>query len=213
VPFDLTRSEAAAYAACCLLVVVLGWRVLRSDAGQTTAAPAGAAAGTATTASAAATGDGASVSAAPARDTRSTVHVVGAVRRAGVYTLRAGDRVQDAIARAGGATGHANLQAINLAAKVADGQQIVVPRKEAAGAAASATADGVKASAGVSGPVNLNSATAEQLDTLDGVGPATVQKILEFRQQHGGFSAIDDLAQISGIGPKRLESLRTQVTL
>ena len=80
-------------------------------------------------------------------------------------------------------------------------------------AAASATAEGGKASAGVSGPVNLNSATAEQLDTLDGVGPATVQKILEFRQQHGGFSAIDDLAQISGIGPKRLESLRTQVTL
>jgi competence protein ComEA len=155
---------------------------------------------------------------APAADTGATVHVVGAVRRSGVYRLRVGQRVQDAIARAGGATARADLQAINLAAKVADGQQIVVPRKGAAGVAPAAAAGAAEAgsavgAAGGGGPVDLNSATAEQLDTLDGVGPATAQKILEFRLQHGGFSSIDDLAQIPGIGPKRLEALRAQVTV
>jgi competence protein ComEA len=187
--------------------------VLHADGGSEQAAPAVAASRTTGTA---ASSGGASVSAAPPRDTSSTVHVVGAVRRAGVYRLRAGQRVQDAIARAGGATAHADLQAINLAAKVADGQQIVVPRKGSGGGAAAgsvAAEPGGGAAGPASGPVNLNSATAEQLDTLDGVGPATAQKILQFRQQHGGFSSIDDLSQIAGIGPKKLESLRTQVTV
>ncbi|MCW2983809.1 MAG: ComEA family DNA-binding protein, partial [Conexibacter sp.] len=128
----LSRSEIAAYAACCVLVVLLGWRVLRADgSGSATAAAPAAAAGFAAgsgSGSATAPGSGgASVAAAPARDTRSVVHVVGAVHRPGVYRLAAGRRVQDAIARAGGATGGADLQAINLAAKVADGQQVVVP--------------------------------------------------------------------------------------
>ena len=227
-PFDLTRSEAAAYATCCLLVVILGWRVLRSDghapAGVAPAATAGAPTGSPTTPGAAGDGggaDGVSVTAAPARDGSATIHVVGAVRRAGVYRLRLGQRVQDAIARAGGATAHADLQAINMAAKVADGQQVVVPRKGTARAGADASAGGGAAAApGASpgaaapaAPVNLNSATAEQLDTLDGVGPATVERILEYRSQHGGFSAVDELGQISGIGPKRLESLRAEVTV
>jgi competence protein ComEA len=219
VPFDLTRSEAAAYAACCLLVVLLGWRVLGSDGGSEGGAVAGAARTTTSSSSSSPpAGDGVSVSAAPAREVSATVHVVGAVRRAGVYRLRGDQRVQDAISRAGGATAGADLQAINLAAKVADGQQVVVPRKgragapaTAAGGADAATASGAPGAA--SAPVNLNSATAEQLDTLDGVGPATAQKILEYRSQHGGFSSIDDLGQIPGIGPKRLESLRAQVTL
>jgi competence protein ComEA len=138
------------------------------------------------------------------------VHVVGAVHDPGVYRLAAGARVEDAIERAGGATGGADLQAVNLAAKVADGQQIVVPRRSSAAAAAGAAQGTASAS---SGPINLNSATAEQLDTLDGVGPATAQKILEYRTAHGGFASVDDLAQISGIGPKRLEALRAQVTV
>src|SRR4051794_16573099 len=205
---------------------MLGWRVLRSDghapAGVAPAATAGARTGSATTPSAAGDGggaDGVSVTAAPARDGSATIHVVGAVRRAGVYRLRLGQRVQDAIARAGGATAHADLQAINLAAKVADGQQVVVPRKGTAPGGASAgggaaAVPGASPGAGApAAPVDLNSATAEQLDTLDGVGPATVQKILEYRSQHGGFSAVDELGQISGIGPKRLESLRAQVTV
>jgi len=209
VPFDLTRSEAAAYAACCLLVVLLGWRVLRSEGGAGGAAPA------ATVASAAASSSSPAVTAeaAPARDTTATVHVVGAVRRSGVYRLRMGQRVQDAIARAGGATARANLQAINLAAKVADGQQIVVPGKGGAAAAPAAAAPAVGGAAVGGAPINLNSASAEQLDTLDGVGPATAQTILEFRTEHGGFSSVDDLSQIPGIGPKRLESLRAQVTV
>lgn len=217
---DLSRSELAAYAACVVLVVLLGWRVLRSDGERSTTPVAGRAAATTTTAGAS---EGPSVSVAPARDGSATVHVVGAVRRPGVYRLRLGQRVQDAIRRAGGASGATDLQAINLAAKIADGQQIVVPRRAVGGGGAAA---GGGAPAGVavggrsgatgaapSGPINLNSATAEQLDTLDGVGPATAQKILEYRTQHGGFSSVDDLAQIPGIGPKKLEALKTQVTV
>jgi competence protein ComEA len=213
---DLSRSELAAYAACAVLVVLLGWRVLRSDGGTSTAVAnggRGAAAGT-TTASAAS--DAPSVSIAPARDASVVVHVVGAVRRPGVYRLRLGQRVQEAIRRAGGAQGGADLQAINLAAKVADGQQVVVPKRGAlaagVGAAAGAAAPG-GAGAAPSAPVNLNSATAEQLDTLDGVGPATARKILEYRTQHGGFSSVDDLDQIAGIGPTKLAALKPQVTV
>ncbi len=220
---DLSRSELAAYAACVVLVVLLGWRVLRSDGSVSTssAGDRGGAATTRTTSS-----DTPSVSVAPARDGSAVVHVVGAVRRPGVYRLRLGQRVEDAIRRAGGANGATDLQAINLAAKIADGQQVVVPRRAgaatggagvAAVSAAGAGAAGAAASGGTggapSGPINLNSATPEQLDTLDGVGPATAQKILEYRTQHGGFSSIDDLAQIPGIGPKKLESLKAQVTV
>lgn len=214
---DLSRSELAAYAACVVLVVLLGWRVLRAD-GEASRAPVRGRGGAATTTGA----SGApSVSVAPARDGSATVHVVGAVRRPGVYRLRLGQRVEDAIRRAGGASGATDLQAINLAAKIADGQQIVVPRRgagqgesgAAAGGGVGGAAGGGAAGAAPSGPINLNSATAEQLDTLDGVGPATVAKILEYRTQHGGFSAVDDLAQIPGIGPKKLEALKAQVTV
>jgi len=199
---DLRRSELLIYAACTVLVVVLGWRVLARDG----AAPAGSpAAGGSSSAPAV------SVSPPSAAARRAVVHVVGAVREPGVYRVDDGTRVEDAIERAGGATARADLSAINLAAKVADGQQVVVPRRGAtsAGAAPGAGAAGAPAS----GPVNLNSATAEQLDTLDGVGPSTATKILEYRTAHGGFSSIEDLAQIPGIGPKRLESLRKQVTV
>ena len=216
---DLSRSELAAYAACIVLVVLLGWRVLRAD-GEASTAPAPGR-GVATTTTAGASG-GPSVSVAPARDGSATVHVVGAVRRPGVYRLRLGQRVEDAIRRAGGASGAGDLQAINLAAKIADGQQVVVPRRATAmggsatgdGApAVAADAAGTTAGTAPSGPVNLNSATAEQLDTLDGVGPATAAKILEYRTQHGGFSSVEDLAQIPGIGPKKLEALKAQVTV
>jgi competence protein ComEA len=215
---DLSRSELAAYAACVVLVVLLGWRVLRSD-GSASTTPVEGRGGAATTTST--SPDAPSVSVAPARDGSAVVHVVGAVRRPGVYRLRVGQRVEDAIRRAGGAEGDTDLQAINLAAKIADGQQVVVPRRAAAGGvgavpaggATGAVGTGAAAGAAPSAPVNLNSATAEQLDTLDGVGPATAQKILEFRTQHGGFSSVDDLAQVAGIGPKKLEALKAQVTV
>lgn len=195
-PSGLSRTELATYAVCAVLVVVLGLKVLHSDGGAA-AAPAGQT-----------TGRSAAVAVSAPRAAEALVHVVGAVRRAGVYRVAAGKRIEDAIRLAGGATAHADLQAINLAAKVADGQQVVVPRRGAAPAGAPST-PGAAASA----PVNLNTATAEQLDTLDGVGPTTAQKILAFRQQHGGFSSVNDLTQIPGIGPKKLAALKTQVTV
>jgi competence protein ComEA len=138
------------------------------------------------------------------------VDVSGAVRHPGVYELAAGARVLDAVRRAGGARHGADLQSVNLAAKVTDGVQIVVPRKGAA-AAATGGADAGPAGA-TAGPVNLSSATEAQLETLDGVGPATAAKILDFRRQHGGFTSVDELDQVSGIGPKKLAALRGKVT-
>jgi competence protein ComEA len=133
------------------------------------------------------------------------VHVVGAVRRPGLYRLREGSRIADAVARAGGATRRADVSLVNLAAPVADGAQVVVPRRAPAGAAA-AGIGGTPAAPG--GPVHLNTATLEQLDELPGVGPSTAQKILDFREQHGAFTSIDELDAVPGIGPARLEQLR-----
>jgi competence protein ComEA len=132
------------------------------------------------------------------------VHVVGAVRRPGLYRLPERSRIADAVSRAGGATRRADLSAVNLAAPVSDGVQVVVPvRVPAAPGGASAAAPGA-----ASGPVHLNTATLEQLDALPGVGPVTAQKILDYREQHGAFSSIDELDAIPGIGPARLEQLR-----
>jgi competence protein ComEA len=138
------------------------------------------------------------------------VHVTGAVRRPGVYRVPAWARLDFAVKRAGGAAAGANLEGVNLAAKIADGQQVVVPRKGAAGAASGELGVGDPAG-GPSGPVSLNTATPEQLDQLEGVGPATAQKILEWRKQHGGFRSVDDLKQITGIGPKKFAALKDKV--
>jgi competence protein ComEA len=135
------------------------------------------------------------------------VDVVGAVRRPGLYRIRTGARVADAVARAGGATRKAQLELINLAALVADGEQVVVPRRGTAVAAAGAGG----ASGPAAGPVHLNSATLEQLDALPGVGPVTAQKIVDYRTQHGGFGSVDDLDAVPGIGPARLADLRPLV--
>ena len=128
------------------------------------------------------------------------VHVVGAVQQPGLYRLARGKRVADAVARAGGATGKADLALINLAAPVADGQQVVVPARAPPGAAPSA-------GEAAGGPVHLNSATVEQLDTLPGVGPVTAQKIVDYREQHGAFGSVRELDAIPGIGPARLAQL------
>jgi competence protein ComEA len=138
---------------------------------------------------------------------RLVVHVVGAVRRPGLYRLSNGARIADALRRAGGATRRADLSLVNLAAPVSDGTQVVVPRRApaaaAGGEAGSAAAPG--------GPVHLNTATLDQLDELPGVGPVTAQKIIDWREQHGAFSSVDDLDAIPGIGPARLEQLRELV--
>ena len=204
----VSRPQLVAYALAALVVVVLGVRFMQGQA-RGSAAPAASA-----SAPASGTANG-TVRLEPRKATVALVHVAGAVRSPGVYHLRDGERIQDAVRRAGGPRPGADLNAINLAAKVADGQQVVVPRRGAAGAAA---VSGAGAGAGEPGappqaPVSLNTATAEQLDTLDGVGPATASKILEYRRQHGGFRSIDDLGEIPGIGPKRLAALRGKVQL
>jgi competence protein ComEA len=141
---------------------------------------------------------------------RLVVHVVGAVRRPGLYRLDHGSRIADAVRRAGGATRRADLSLVNLAAQVSDGTQVVVPARVTV-EAGQAEDGGGEATAPAAGPVHLNTATIEQLDALPGIGPVTAQKIIDYREQHGAFSSIDDLDAIPGIGPARLEQLREQV--
>ena len=143
----------------------------------------------------------------PAKAKQLFVDVLGAVRRPGLYRVPDGARVADAVRRAGGPTPKAQLELVNLAALIADGEQIVVPRR----GAFAAVAGGGSSSGSASGPVHLNSATIEQLDALPGVGPVTAQKIVDYRQQHGGFGSVDELDAVSGIGPARLADLRAVV--
>jgi competence protein ComEA len=134
------------------------------------------------------------------------IDVAGAVRRPGLYRLRAGSRVDDAIAAAGGPTGKAQLDTVNLAAPVADGEQIVVPGRRAAAGGAAATPPAAGSSP--SAPVDLNSATLEQLEALPGIGPVTAQKILDYRQQHGAFHSVEELQGVPGIGPAHMAQLK-----
>jgi competence protein ComEA len=147
----------------------------------------------------------------PATQPALVVHVVGAVRRPGLFRLREGERVADAVARAGGATGKAYLAGLNLAAPLVDGIQVVVPTKAAADAGAGLP--GQPGAAGELGPkVSLATATAEELDELPGVGPVTAQTIIDYRTEHGPFRSVDDLDAVPGIGPTRVEQLRELVT-
>lgn len=134
------------------------------------------------------------------------VHVVGAVSKPGLYKLREGSRVADAVERAGGATPKADLALVNLAAPVADGTQVVVPAR-----APPAATGGAGSTRTPAGPVHLNTATVEELDALPGVGPVTAQKIVDFRQANGAFASVDELDAVPGIGPARLEELRKLV--
>jgi competence protein ComEA len=130
-----------------------------------------------------------------ARGPQVYVHVAGAVRRPGLLRVAPDTRVAGALERAGGPTPRADLTAVNLAAKVQDGQQIVVPVR---GAAAQAS----------DSPAHLSTATAEQLDEVDGIGPTLAERIVEYRDAHGGFRSVEELAQVDGIGEKRLATLR-----
>jgi competence protein ComEA len=191
---ELSRSQVLVYGAVAVALLLVGARAIRAEGAgappPAAAAPVAPSAGGFTISS-----SGGDV----------VVDVAGAVRRPGVYRLPAGARVVDAIVRAGGANGDAMLEGINRAARLADGQQVVVPERGPSG-------PGTVAGLGVEdGPISLGTASAEQLETIDGIGPVTAAKILEYRDQRGGLSAVDQLDEVSGIGPATMESLRARL--
>jgi competence protein ComEA len=183
----LSRTQIVVYGAVAVALLLLGARWIRASDEQ------GSEPGEVSFARAAESGGGAG------REV--VVHVAGAVREPGVYRLPAGSRVTDAVQRAGGATAAATTDGINLAAPLGDGQQVVVPGGDAA-----ASADG--ATGATDGPISLGTATVEELDTIEGIGPVTAQNIVDFRDQAGGLSSIEELDEISGIGPATMEALR-----
>lgn len=136
------------------------------------------------------------------------VHVAGAVRKPGVYRIAGDGRVIQAIRLAGGPTAAADLALVNLAAPLQDGQQVMVPRRVATGASAGPGTGG----GGAGATVSLSSATVEQLDALDGIGPTLAARIVAWRAQHGGFSSVDGLLDVPGIGQSRLDAIRGKVT-
>lgn len=135
------------------------------------------------------------------------VHIAGAVRKPGVYRIAGDGRVIQAIRLAGGPTPAADLGLVNLAAPLQDGQQVLVPRRAVTAAGSPAGGPGA-----ASGPVSLSSATVEQLDALDGIGPTLAARIVAWRTQHGGFSSVDGLLEVPGIGQSRLDAIRGRVT-
>jgi competence protein ComEA len=193
---DLTPRQLALCVAGLVVMVVLGLTQLRRGGGESAAAPRGAEAAIAVQEEGGGGG-------------RLVIHVAGAVRQPGVYRLRSGARVDDAVQRAGGATRRADLGGLNLAAELEDGRQVLVPER----ARGAAPAGGAAPEPAPGQPLNLNTATLEQLDTLSGIGPVTAQKIIDYREELGGFGSVEELGEIPGIGDKRLASLREEVTL
>ncbi|HTW21084.1 MAG TPA: ComEA family DNA-binding protein [Mycobacteriales bacterium] len=141
------------------------------------------------------------------------VDVGGRVRKPGLVTLPVGARVADAIAAAGGPLHHRELATIDLAARVSDGQLLLIGVQNTSGTATDGTdSGGVDGSGGSPAPIGLNSATLDQLETLPGVGPVTAQKIIDWRDAHNGFSSVAQLQQVPGIGPARYAELSPLVT-
>ncbi len=191
---DLSRSQLIAYGAVAVALLLVGARAIRAEGGEVVAPVA------------ASSGDsGGDLSLRIDGGTDIVIDVSGAVQRPGVYRLPAGARVVDAISRAGGPANGALLEGINRAARLTDGQQVMVPERGSDGAIASA-GPGAE-----DGPISLGGATVEQLETIDGIGPVTAGKIVEYRDQHGGLASVDQLDQVSGIGPATMESLRARL--
>jgi competence protein ComEA len=190
------RRSGWAYVLAAVALALVAWRLGGSGGGAGQPSPGEGAAATAPVA----------VEGPP--EARALVHVAGEVRRPGVYRVPAGARAIEAIRRAGGATRRADLAALNLAAPVQDGQQALTPSRAAPGAPAGA--GGGASAAG--GTISLSSATAADLEALDGIGPTLAARIVEWRGAHGGFAAVEQLLEVPGIGPARLEALRARVT-
>ena len=215
---QLSRRQIYAYVAVAAVVAAVGVRyvVLPKAAGPAGGEPLVLAAASPSPASPAA-------AASPSAAADVVVYVCGAVKSPGVVRVPAGARVADALALAGGPEARAELDGVNLAAKVVDGQQIVVPERGATVAgssagAASASASGSASAAGGSAtapgaPVNINTASLEELDTLDGVGPATAQKIIDYRLTSGPFKVVDDIKNVSGIGDAKFAAMKDSITV
>ncbi len=214
-----------AVGACSVLAVVLGgYWLLRPpappvEAGLPMAAGAimpgsGSAPDTSAASAAVAPVAGAGSPAATAVPATIVVHVAGAVASPGVYQLPGGARVVDAVAAAGGAAGQARTDAVNLAAPLHDGDRVYVPTVDEASPppAGVSGAAGAPAAAGPVGPIDLNTATVDELDRLPGVGPATAAAIVAYREAHGPFASVDALAEVRGIGPAKIDAIRELVT-
>jgi competence protein ComEA len=211
---DRAKLQTAGWALAAFVAVFLALRLLHHDSG-------GAGGGSVALSAPPAAREHAPAPAAAAvgGGRELTVDVAGEVRRPGVYRVPGGSRADAAVQQAGGATRRADLTAVNLAMKLQDGQQVVVPRRGAAVASPPAGSAGAGSSGGAGGsaagaagapqqPISLSTATVQQLDGLDGIGPTLAQRIVAYRDAHGGFRSIDELRQVSGIGDKRFQALR-----
>jgi competence protein ComEA len=224
--FDVSPRRLVVGAVALACIAVVGWRLLApppppAEMRLPFAQPS--AAGDSGTGSASASGGGDAATTGTAEATQVVVHVAGAVVSPGVRRLPPGSRVIDALDAAGGALPDADLPRVNLAALLVDGQQVYIPKPgeqppmaAGAGAPGGGTAPGGAAGPGGAVPgalVDLNTATAEQLDTLPGVGPATAAAIIAHRDQHGPFTSVDQLLDVRGIGEAKLEQLRDLVAV
>lgn len=194
----VSPAQVAVGALALLAAALLAWVVLRQPSGppaEASMTPVGGAATTSTTAPPVV-----------------LAHAAGAVRAPGLYRLEPDARVADLLAAAGGPVPEADLDRVNLAAPVGDGSQVYVPR---VGEAVPATAAGAGGGAAgeASGPLDLNTATQAQLEDLPGVGPSTAQAILAEREKRGRFGSVEELLEVRGIGPAKLEALRDLVTV
>ncbi len=199
----LSRSQVVVYGAVAVALLLVGVRAIKAEGSGPSDSYASSSSASYSSSSSSSSESSGGMSLASSGGPDVVVDVAGAVKRPGVYRLPVGSRVVDAISRAGGAAGDAALEGINRAARLADGQQVVVPERGPGGAPPAAGGGAAE-----EGPISLGSATAEQLETIDGIGPVTAEKIVEYRDQHGGLSSVDDLDQVSGIGPATMESLR-----
>ena len=193
--------RVASMAAAIVFVVVVAWRVL--------AAPAAGAPEAQLPLATRSVANAGAVASATSRGAEVVVHVAGAVVSPGVYRLSDGARTVDAISAAGGARSDADVARVNLAARLSDGLRVYVPM---IGEAAAPIVDG-SSDATPQGPINLNTATADQLDALPGVGPATATAIIAYRRDHGPFGSVDALLEVPGIGPSKLAQIRSLIVV
>lgn len=223
----VTPARVASGAGAVLLVAVTAWWLLRPGRlpveatlprAPTTAAARTAAGPVAGSVAGGSAGAGGST-AAPTGATTTTaepivVQAAGAVARPGVYRLPPGARVADLVDAAGGPTPDAAVEEVSLAARLADGQRVVVPRVgDPTTVAAAPTGTSPGAPGAPAGPLDLNAASTADLDRLPGVGPATATAIVRYREQHGPFTSVEQLGEVPGIGPAKLDTLRPLVTV